>query len=111
MRQRGVGRLVRRLFAFVTSISKKVVDTSMAAKTRGARFPQRGRHASWEVRTALADAKAADLAPTIAELRAAGVSSLRGIARALNEREIPPPRGRGWQAVQVQRVLKRLPAT
>jgi hypothetical protein len=101
MRQRGVGRLVRRLFAFLTSISKKVVDTSMAAKTRGARyFLQRGRHASWDVRTALADAKAADLAPTIAELRAAGISSLRGIVGALNEREIPPPRGRGWQAVQ-----------
>jgi hypothetical protein len=63
MRQRGVGRLVGRLFAFLTSISKKV-DTSMAAKTRGARFLQRGRHAGWEVRTALADAKAARPSPS-----------------------------------------------
>jgi hypothetical protein len=55
-----------------------------------------------------ADQKAADLAPTIAELQAAGVMSLRGIARALNERGIQPPHGHGWQATQARRLLARL---
>jgi DNA invertase Pin-like site-specific DNA recombinase len=58
---------------------------------------------------AKATARAADLAPTIAELQAAGVKSLRAIAAALNERGIPTSSGEGeWQAVQVARVLARL---
>jgi len=58
---------------------------------------------------ARADARATDLAPTIAEIRASGVTSLRGTATALNERNIPTPTGRKeWQAVQVRRVLARL---
>ena len=59
-----------------------------------------------------ADTKAAHLAPVIAELQAAGKKSLRAIAAELNERRIPTPRGDGeWQAVQVRRVLGRLPAS
>jgi hypothetical protein len=61
------------------------------------------------VRTARADARAADLAPLIAELRASGVTTLQGIAAALNARKVPTPRGRGkWQGSQVRRVLARL---
>src|ERR1035438_1957408 len=41
------------------------------------------------VRTARADARAADLAPLIAELRASGVTTLQGIAAALNARKVP----------------------
>jgi hypothetical protein len=56
-----------------------------------------------------ADARAAVLAPTIAEIRASGVTSMRGIATALNARNIPTQTGRKtWQAVQVRRVLARL---
>jgi hypothetical protein len=56
-----------------------------------------------------ATARAADLAPIIEEIRAAGTVSLQGIAVALNERGISTPRGHGeWSAVQVNRVLKRL---
>jgi hypothetical protein len=47
--------------------------------------------------------------PVIAELRAAGITSLNGIAAALNERGVPTPAGSGhWHAAQVSRVLKRL---
>lgn len=56
-----------------------------------------------------ADTKAADIAPAIRELQAAGVTSLIGIATALNDQGIPTPRGGRWQAVQVSRVLERLP--
>jgi DNA invertase Pin-like site-specific DNA recombinase len=56
-----------------------------------------------------ADARAADLAPTIKELQAAGVTSLRAIADRLNAKNIPTARGSGeWSAVQVARVLPRL---
>jgi DNA invertase Pin-like site-specific DNA recombinase len=52
---------------------------------------------------------AADLAPTIRELQAAGKTSLRAIADGLNQRGIPTSKGNGdWQAVQVARVLARL---
>jgi Recombinase len=60
-------------------------------------------------RMARANACAATLAPIIAEVRAAGVTSLNGIAAALNERGVPTPAGsEHWYASQVSRVLKRL---
>jgi hypothetical protein len=59
--------------------------------TRDNRFTAEAHRSGFEARQARADQKAAELAPAIAELRAAGVTSLRGIARALNERGIQPP--------------------
>jgi DNA invertase Pin-like site-specific DNA recombinase len=56
-----------------------------------------------------ADARAADVAPTIKALQAAGATSLRAIAAGLNAQGIPTAKGNGqWSAVQVQRVLERL---
>jgi hypothetical protein len=53
--------------------------------------------------------RAADLGPVIKAVQAAGVTSLRGIAKALNERGIPTATGKGkWEAMQVGRVLERL---
>jgi hypothetical protein len=56
--------------------------------------------------------RAANVAPTIKELKAAGVTTLQGIAAALNARGIHTATGRGeWQPVQVRRrVLARLSA-
>jgi DNA invertase Pin-like site-specific DNA recombinase len=51
---------------------------------------------------------AADVASAVKQAQAAGVTSLWGIAAALNERGIPTARGGRWQAVQVARVLTRL---
>jgi hypothetical protein len=52
---------------------------------------------------------AADLGPVIKAVQAAGVTSLRGIAKALNERGVPTATGKGkWEAMQVGRVLGRL---
>ena len=54
-------------------------------------------------------ARANTRAPVIAELRAAGVTSLNGIARALNARGVRTATGKSkWEAVQVRRVLARL---
>jgi DNA invertase Pin-like site-specific DNA recombinase len=56
-----------------------------------------------------ADARAADIGPTIKSLQAAGATSLRAIAAKLNEAGIPTSRGGGtWSAVQVARVLERI---
>jgi hypothetical protein len=55
------------------------------------------------------DAKAVDLVSIVKALQAAGVTSLSGIAEALNARGIPTPAGRRhWYAMQVSRLLKRL---
>ena len=62
------------------------------------------------VRTARADARAADLAPIITDAPAAGVTSLRAIAAVLNERGIPTATGVGkWRAAQVWRVRAHVP--
>ena len=61
------------------------------------------------VRQERATQRAADIAPTIKALQAAGATSLRAIAAALNEQNIPTARGDGeWTATQVMRVLERL---
>jgi hypothetical protein len=54
--------------------------------------------------TELSFARAKDLAPLIEAIRAEGIISATGIAKALNERGIPTSRGGKWQAVQVQRL-------
>ncbi|WP_238208442.1 recombinase family protein, partial [Methylobacterium aerolatum] len=54
---------------------------------------------------ARAAGRAQDLTPVIAAIRAAGTTSLGGIARALNARGIPAPRGGAWSDVQVRRTL------
>jgi Recombinase len=65
--------------------------------------------ASKEALQARAEARAADIAPVIAELQASGAGSLRAIADGLNARKIPTARGEGeWTATQVMRVLERL---
>jgi DNA invertase Pin-like site-specific DNA recombinase len=55
-----------------------------------------------------ADARAADVMPSIRALRENGATSLRAIARGLNDAGIPTGRGTSeWSATQVWRVLKR----
>lgn len=98
-------------------ISKRTKDALAAAKARGKKLGgHRGVTLSDAARAAgravlknQAKARAADLAPVIDELREAGVTSLRGIAAALNERTIPTASGKSkWSAVQVSRTLARL---
>ena len=62
------------------------------------------------VKTAKARARAADLAPVIEEMRAAGAVSLRALAEGLNARGIPAARGGRWSATQVARVVGRVEA-
>jgi hypothetical protein len=58
---------------------------------------------------ARADARAAKLAPIVADIRRGGVTSWYGIAMALNKRGVPTATGRGiWEPAQLQRVMPRL---
>jgi len=50
---------------------------------------------------------AANVAPIIREIQASGVTTLRGVARALNARGVPTARGAPWSAVAVSNILKR----
>jgi DNA invertase Pin-like site-specific DNA recombinase len=71
----------------------------------------KGMRIATKAQQALADQRASDVAPAIAELQAAGAKSLRAIAAGLNARNIPTARGEGeWTAIQVSRVLDRLPS-
>src|SRR4051812_1498398 len=82
-------------------ISKRTKEALAAAKARGVQLGgNRGavisahaREVSRRARREASEARATDLAPVIADLQAAGVTSLGGLARGLNERGIPTARG------------------
>ena len=93
------------------AISERTTAALAAAKRRGVKLggPRlaAARKASIKVRSEAADAFAANVRPIIKEIQASGVSSLRGVARALTARGIRSPRGRDWSDVQVAAVLRR----
>jgi len=62
---------------------------------RGARLSAKARAAGRAVVTDHANARARDLAPTIAEIQASGAKTLRAIADVLNAMKIPTARGAG----------------
>jgi DNA invertase Pin-like site-specific DNA recombinase len=98
-------------------ISERTKAALAAAKRRGVKLGgdrgvipnARSHKASAEALRLRTAARAADLAPIIKELQAAGKTSLRAIAEGLNAQGIPTARGEGeWTATQVMRVLERL---
>jgi len=100
-------------------ISARTKAALQAAKARGkvlggnrGQVPSdAARAASTAAVKAKADARSTDLAPIIAEIRADGITSARGIAKALTERGIETPRGSyTWGTTQVTRLLERLDA-
>jgi hypothetical protein len=67
------------------------------------------REAARRVRAARADARAAALAPIIAEIRASGITTPYAIAAALTARAIPTAKGhRFWMYGPVRNLLGRL---
>ena len=97
------------------AISERTKAALAAAKARGVKLGDRpenlrnskfGSKRSAEIRRSRAGSLAADLLPVIEVIRAEGITSFGGIAKALNQRGIPTPRGSRWQAVQVQRVIR-----
>jgi DNA invertase Pin-like site-specific DNA recombinase len=112
-----MGRFILQQLAAVAQleaglISERTKAALAAAKQRGVKL---GGFKGVAVDTKLgtqalitkADERARDYALVISDIRAAGVSSLTGIAAELNCRGITGPRGGSWQASQVRRVLAR----
>jgi hypothetical protein len=74
-------------------------------------FTPAAQRAGWKTGITRANDKATESAPLIAGLWTAGITSKKGIAKALNKRAIRTPRGVGeWRAIQVARVRARLQA-
>lgn len=84
-------------------ISARTKAALAAAKARGAKLgrpenlrnQEAGREQGRAKRTAIADARVADLRPILADVQASGATSLREIAAGLNGRCIPTPREAG----------------
>jgi DNA invertase Pin-like site-specific DNA recombinase len=113
------GRFMLQQMAAVAELEGGMISTRtkaalQAAKARGRKLggfrghkaDDAARRAALAVRQAKARALAADLAPVIAELRATGVTSLNGLAKALTARGISTAKGGGrWTPTGVARVL------
>ena len=106
------------LRAIAAGLNQRGVPTSQGtgkwSRTQVARAisrhegPKEVRLARGAANARLASERAAIIAPIIAELRAAGATSLRDIVAGLIQRGIPTARGTGsWSASQVARVMER----
>lgn len=96
------------------AISKRTKAALQAAKERGTKLGGRRVSASRfveiqaqarQAHSAEAARGAATVLPVMEEIRRKGARTLRAIAAELNSREIDAPRGGGWSAGQVRRVL------
>jgi len=96
------------------AISKRTKEALAAAKVRGTVLGgsrgnpddlKRGPAVSAQVRRHASTTRAIKVNRQIEAIRAAGCTSLREIAYALNEAGITTPRGGRWQASQVKRVI------
>lgn len=99
-------------------ISARTKAALAAAKARGTRLGTPGNlsnRATGSIRgnerkAKIADKRAAELAPVIKAIQADGFTSLRSLATELNARTIASARGGQWSAMQVKRLLDRIPA-
>jgi DNA invertase Pin-like site-specific DNA recombinase len=93
------------------AISKRTKEALAAAKARGVKLGNPRWAETLEAtnagRTEAADRFAANILPIIHEIQASGISSLRGVAKALTARGIKTVRGGQWSAVQVTDILGR----
>jgi DNA invertase Pin-like site-specific DNA recombinase len=98
---------------FISDRTKRALAAAKAkgkqlGGNRGVMLTKVARKAGRDAQIARAAARAADLAPIVQELRAAGITSFAALARALTARGIPAARGGSWTATQVRRTLARL---
>jgi DNA invertase Pin-like site-specific DNA recombinase len=93
------------------AISKRTKEALAAAKARGVQLGNpRLADARAEVNAArqeAADAFAANTLPIIRQIQRSGITSLRGVAKALSDRGVKTARGGAWTAVQVSDILRR----
>lgn len=101
------------------AISRRTIEALAAAKARGTRLGNpngaaalrraaKGNVAAISAVKAGAAERAADLASTVADIRASGAVTLPAIARELNERGIVTPRKGKWYPSSVRNLLARM---
>lgn len=101
------------------AISARTKEALAAAKARGKKLGNpngaaalkragKGTAAALEAAKRNADAHAERLRPIVAQLRADGITSLGGLATALNDGGMRTPRGGRWHASSVRNLLARL---
>lgn len=100
-----IGARTREALAAVKAQGRKLGNPNGAAAIRRA---GKGNGAAIEAVKAGAESRAADYAPIVADIRAAGHLSLPAIARELNGRGILTPRGGRWHPSSVSNLLARL---
>lgn len=83
--------------------SRRQVGTKLGNPTNPLQAADKGR----AVAVAEANTFALKVLPVIRDIEAAGITSLRGIARALNDRGTPTARGGVWQVSNVRNLLNR----
>jgi DNA invertase Pin-like site-specific DNA recombinase len=92
-------------------IAQRTKDALQAAKARGVTLGNprlaEARDKANAASMAAADTFAANVRPIIEQIRASGVQSLRGVARALTARGIKTARGGTWTPVQVGDIVNR----
>jgi len=66
----------------------------------------RGREFGRKVLQLQAAKRRSEVLPIIEDIKASGITTIRGIADELNARRIPAPRGGEWSATQVFRLLR-----
>ena len=93
-------------------ISARTSEALQAAKRRGVKLGNPRIAKARKMAVACTRRKAADFAaqlkPVTEEIKAAGVHTLKGIARCLNARGIRTPQGKSWTRQAVARIQKRL---
>jgi DNA invertase Pin-like site-specific DNA recombinase len=98
-------------------ISERTKAALVAAKARGVRLGSRtggahlrglGNDAAIASIKNKADEHAKSIEPTILAIKARGIKSANGIAKALNDANIPTVRGKLWDARSVLNLLRRL---
>ena len=92
-------------------ISQRTREALAAAKARGVKLGNpniaMARAKGQLVIKSKADKHAQNVLPIITAIRDAGVTSLRGMANALNQRGIETARGGSWHAASVGRIIQR----
>jgi DNA invertase Pin-like site-specific DNA recombinase len=93
-------------------ISQRTRVALAEAKKRGVRLGNRtnldeARSKGNEANRAAAHSFAHNVLPIVQQIQASGVTSLRGIARALNARGVATARGGAWEARTVSNLLRR----
>lgn len=94
-------------------IGQRTKAALAAAKARGKTLGNRknlheARAHSLAVRTSAADQHAENVYPIIQQIKSSGITTLRGVADALNARGIKTARGGKWEQKAVSRIIKRV---